>query len=139
MENIQPQYRDLRRPLRYLHIGKRLSVLFLIAFCFLAFMAAREVNNRQSASPVKFINPEDMVQGEMYYFADHGNGMSVVQFAALDNKGNISTTFSITPTQSLFSRAGLWGTVDDAGDIRVATQAEITHLHQCIIADAYVP
>lgn len=137
MENIQPQSGKFRAG-PYLPTGKSFFILLLISVCFLGFMSTRETRTTKLDPLVQFIDPEEMVQGELYYFADHGNGMSIVQFASLDNKGNISTTFSITPSQSLFSRAGLWGTVSDAGNIREATQAEITHLHQCIIADEYV-
>jgi hypothetical protein len=77
-----------------------------------------------------------MVQGQVYYFIDHGNGMEI-QFDSMD-KGIIYTGFCVTPSLSSFSRNAAV-TLYDAGDIRLPTAAEIAHLQRCVSADKYVP
>jgi hypothetical protein len=120
------------------YFGSGLLILLLVSVGVLGFISSRKADTAKSAK-FQLIDPEDMVQGEIYFFADHGNGMSVVEFDRLDKgTGTIYSTFSITPLQSLFSRNAP-GTVYAAGDIRLATSGEIAHLQQCIIADRYIP
>lgn len=125
-----------------LHIGKRLSLLALISICFLCFMPpAHKVStthSKQHKVVVEGIDPEDMVQNSIYFFADHGSGMSVAKFDRMD--GNDIYTFnSIKPLQLSYSGAGLWGTVEDAGNIRLPTLTETIQLLLSILAGAYVP
>lgn len=116
-------------------VGRGLLILLLVSTCVLGFISFKKADAAKSARS-QLIDPEDMVQGDIYFFADHGNGMEV-QFDRID-KGIIYTTFCITPSQSLFSRNAPV-TVYDAGDIRLATAGEIAHLQRCVTADKYVP
>lgn len=117
---------------------RKLSFFLLISCCFLCFMATRKAGTAKTAQSAKLINPEDMVQGDYYYFTDHGSGMGIVQFDHLA-KGGIYTMSGITPSESRFISNAVWGTVFDAGDIREATSIEIAHLQSCVAAGRYVP
>jgi hypothetical protein len=117
------------------HVGKGLLVLLLASVSIIAFISFRKPDTPK-ADKSQFIDPEDMVQGEVYYFADHGNGMEI-QFDHMD-KGLIYTTIAVVPSLSSFTRnASL--TVYDAGTIRLLTAAELAHLQRCVSADKYVP
>lgn len=117
---------------------RKLSALLLILLCFLGFIAARKVGAAKAAQSVKFINPEDMVQGDYYYFSDHGSGPDAIQFDHLA-KGGIYIMSGVTSSQSLFIPSGLWGTVFDAGNISAAAPSDIAHLQRCVAAGTYVP
>lgn len=84
------------------------------------------------------MEPEDMVQNGIYYFADHGNGMEIAKYDRTEN-GNIYTFASIRPSTLSFSGPGLWGPIANTGAIRLATLGEITHLLACIAAGIYIP
>jgi hypothetical protein len=84
------------------------------------------------------MEPEDMIQNGIYYFADHGNGMEIVQYDRMESN-NVYTFYRIRPSSLLFSGAGLWGPVANTGAIRFATPGEILHLLACITAGIYVP
>lgn len=118
------------------HIGIGLLILLSVSVCVLGFISSRKADTATSAK-VQFIDPEDMVPGEIYFFTDHGSGMSVVQFDRME-RGAIYSTFSITPSQASFAR-DLPFTVFDAGNIRLANAGEIIHLHRCIVAGRYIP
>ena len=138
MKIIKPQPGNFRLPFRFLHLGKKVSFLLLISFCFLCFMAVRKGNTVQSHQPIKSIDPEDMVRGNYYYFTDHGSGQAIVQFDHL-TKGGVYTISGITPSESRFITNAVWGTTFDAGDIRDATSSEIAHLQNCVAAGRYIP
>lgn len=124
------------------HIGKKLYLLAFISVCFLCFVPLSKqttaVQSKQTQQLAVSIDPEDMVQNGIYFFADHGNGMSVAQFDRMEGN-NIYTSSSIKPLQLLFSGPGLWGTVSDAGNIRLATLTETIQLLLSILAGEYVP
>jgi hypothetical protein len=84
------------------------------------------------------MNPEDMVQNGIYYFADHGNGVEVAKFDRMEGD-NVYTFASIRPSTLTFNGPGLWGPAANTGAIRLATLSEITHLLLCIAAGIYVP
>jgi hypothetical protein len=84
------------------------------------------------------MDPEDMVQNGIYYFADHGNGMEIAKYDRMEN-GNVYTFASIRPSTLTFNGPGLWGPVANTGAIRLATLGEIAHLLACIVAGIYVP
>jgi hypothetical protein len=132
-----------RAHLHYARTAPRLSLMALICICFLCFMPYSSQTNtnqfKQSKQSAKFfINPEDMVQGGYYYFSDHGSGLSVAQYDRTEGS-NVYTYSSMKPLLLSFSGPGLWGTIDDAGSIRLATVAEITHLLLCVLAGVFVP
>lgn len=117
------------------HMGKGLLVLLLVSISVIAVISFRKADTPK-ADKSQFIDPEDMVQGEIYYFADHGNGMEI-QFDHMD-KGLIYTTIAVVPSLSSFTRNASM-TVYDAGAIRLVTAAELAHLQRCVSADKYVP
>lgn len=117
---------------------KKLSFVLLISFILLCFMAIKKQDTIQSTHSIKFINPEDMVQGDYYYFSDHGSGQAVVQFDHI-TKGGIYAMSGITPSESRYISNAVWGTVFDAGDISEATSSEIAHLQACVAAGRYIP
>jgi hypothetical protein len=84
------------------------------------------------------MDPEDMIQNGIYYFADHGNGMEIAQYDRMEGN-NVYTSYSIRPSALSFSGPKLWGTTSDTGAIRLATPGEILHLLACITAGIYVP
>jgi hypothetical protein len=144
MRNIKFFARKNPAYVQFTGTGKKLSLLTLICICFLSFTpySPQTTINSPKANTnhanMVFTDPEDMVQNGYYFFADHGNGMSVAQFDRMEGN-NIYTFNSIKPLLLSFSGAGLWGTVTDAGSIRLATLGEITHLLLCIVAGVYVP
>lgn len=144
MNNLNPFKKKNKsfNPLRYLHIGKRLSLLTVISVCFLCFMPGPVQTNAnriaQANKVLESIDPGDMVQGDFYYFSDHGSGLSVAQYDRTEGN-NIYTFADIKPLLLLFEGPGLWGTVSDAGSIRAATTDEIAHLLLCILAGRYIP
>jgi hypothetical protein len=115
--------------------GKRLFTAFIFIFftCFIAFSQPANAPVNQQ----KQIDPEDMVQNGIYFFADHGNGMSVAKFDRMEGD-NVYTFAAIRPLLLSFTGSGLWGTVSEAGNIRLATPLEIVHLLLCIVAGVYV-
>jgi hypothetical protein len=121
-------------------IGRGLLILLLVSICTLGFVSStsRKADTAKSASAkFQYTDPEDMVQGGYYYFWDHGSGASVAQFDRMEN-GDIYTTNSITPQQSLFSTNKIF-TVYEAGNIQLAGLTQILHLLRCILAGIYVP
>jgi hypothetical protein len=118
------------------HIGRGLLILLLFSVFALSFKSSRKADIAQSAL-TQYIDPEDMVQGGYYYYWDHGSGTMVAQFDRYEN-GTIYNTYSITPQQSLFSPNSSC-TVYEAGNIQLASVAEILHLLRCILAGVYVP
>ena len=107
-----------------------------VSICFLGFKSSQKADTAKSVRS-QLIHSGDMQQGRHYLFWDHGNGASIVQFDRMDGD-IIYTTFSITPSQSLFNRNAPF-TVDDAGDIQQASGQEIAHLKRSIHAGRYVP
>ena len=125
-------------PIR-LHKGMRLSVMALICFCFLNFMLhsqSQQTNTNQSIQNIT--NPEGMAPAVFYYFSDHGSGMAIVKYDRTEGD-NIYTFASIRPNQQSYSGPGLWGTLYEAGNIRLATPQERGHLIACMMAGHYVP
>ncbi|MEO8404805.1 MAG: hypothetical protein ABI480_09425 [Chitinophagaceae bacterium] len=118
------------------HIGRGLLILLLVSICTFGFIPSGKADITKSAT-TQFIDPEDMVQGVYYFYWDHGSGAMVAQFDRYDN-GTIYNTYSITPQQSLFSH-NTSCTVYDAGNIQLASVAEILHLLRCILAGIYTP
>jgi hypothetical protein len=117
-------------------IGTGLLILLLVSIGIFGFVTSRKADTVKSAKS-QFIDPEDMVQCEYYYFSDHGSGVEIAQFDRMD-KGGIYTTFAIAPFQSIFSHNSS-RTVYDAGNIQQASSTEIAHLQQCITAGRYIP
>lgn len=120
--------------LQYTYNGRKRLFTALMSICVICLMAFSHESN---VTPPAQIDAEDMVQNGIYYFADHGNGMSVAKYDRMEGD-NIYTFNSIKPLLLSYSGAGLWGTVSDAGAIRVATPMEIIHLLLCIVAGVYV-
>jgi hypothetical protein len=118
------------------HIGRRLLILLLVSIFAPGFIPSGKADTAKSAT-IQYIDPEDMVHGGYYFFWDHGSGTMVAQFDRYDN-GTIYNTYSITPQQSLFSQ-NTSCTLYDAGNIQLASVAEILHLLRCIVAGLYVP
>ena len=117
------------------HIGRGLLILLLVSIFAFGFISSEKAETPKSAK-TQYIDPEDMVQGEYYYFWDHGSGAMVAQFDRYDND-TIYNTYSITPQQSLFAH-NTSCTVYDAGNIQLASVAQILHLLRCILAGLYV-
>jgi hypothetical protein len=117
-------------------IGRGLIFLLLVSICFLGFKSYQKIDTAKS-NISQLINSGDMQQGRHYLFWDHGSAVSVVKFDRTDGD-MIYTTFSITPSQSLFSRNAPF-TLDEAGDIQPASGQEIAHLRRSINAGRYVP
>ena len=121
------------------HHGMRLSVMALICFCFLNFMhhsQSQQTNANQSTQIIT--NTEGMAPPIFYYFSDHGSGMAVVKYDRTVGN-NIYTFASMRPQFQSYSGPGLWGTLFEAGDIRLATPQERGHLIACMMAGHYVP
>jgi hypothetical protein len=126
-------------------IGRGLLILLLLSICTFGFKSVGKADTIKSTSAqyidsedrVQYIDPEDMVQGGYYFFWDHGSGASVAQYDRMEN-GDIYTTNSITPQQSLFSTGKIF-TVYEAGNIQLASVAQILHLLRCILAGVFVP
>jgi hypothetical protein len=118
------------------HIGAGLLILLLVSIFALGFKSSGKADTAKSAK-TQYIDPEDMVHGGYYFFWDHGSGTMVTQFDRYEN-GTIYNSYSITPQQSLFSQNSSC-TVYDAGNIQLASIAEILHLVRCILAGLYVP
>ena len=144
MNNFKLQPGKSPARLRYTYIRKKLSLTLLLSICFLCFLPYSQPTNAGQSKPLMMqskqflMEPEDMVQNGYYYFSDHGNGMSVAKFDRMEGD-NIYTFASIKPLLASFSGPGLWGTVTDAGSIRLATVTEIIQLLLSIAAGAYVP
>lgn len=122
------------------HVVRGLLLLLLVSVCALGFVSSnfRKTDTAKSASAKsQFIDPENMVQGGYYLLWDHGSGAMVVQFDRVEN-GNIYSTSSMTPSQSLFSHNASC-TIYDAGNIQLAGLADILHLLRCILAGIFVP
>ena len=122
-----------------LHKGMRLSVMALICFCFLNFMLhsqSQQTNTNQSTQIIT--NAEESAPPVFYYFSDHGSGMAIVKYNRTEGN-NIYTFASIRPQQQSYSGPGLWGTVYEAGDIRLATPQERGHLIACMASGQYIP
>jgi hypothetical protein len=117
-------------------IGKGLIFLLLVSICFLGFKTYQKPDTAKSVKS-HLINSGDMQRGRHYLFWDHGSAASIVQFDRMDGD-IIHTTFSITPPQFLFSRNAPF-TVNEAGDIQLASGQEIAHLRRSIKAGRYVP
>jgi hypothetical protein len=83
-------------------------------------------------------NSESMAPPVFYYFSDHGSGLAIVKYDRTVGN-NIYTYAAIRPMQHSYSGPGLWGTVYEAGDIRLATPQERGHLIACMMAGTYVP
>jgi hypothetical protein len=117
-------------------IGKGLIILLLVCICVLGFNTSQKADTAKSARS-QLINPGDMQHGGHYLFWDHGSGVSIAQVDKTDND-IIYTKFSITPSQSLFTRDVPF-TVYEAGDIQPANGQDIAHLRRSINAGRYVP
>jgi hypothetical protein len=128
-------------------IVRGLLMLMLVSFCALGFRSSKKAEIAQPVNPVKstklansaqaaYINPEDMVQGGYYYYWDHGSGAMVAQYDRTEN-GNIYNFYSITPAQLLYSQNSVIS-ISDAGNITVATLAQIAQLLRSILAGLYV-
>jgi hypothetical protein len=117
-------------------IGKGLIILLLVSICTLGFKSSQKADAPKSVR-TQYINPEDMEQGQYYYFWDHGSGASVAQYDRMEN-GNIYTTNAITPLQLLLSHNAVF-TVYEAGNIQLASALEIIHLQLCVLLGHYVP
>jgi hypothetical protein len=125
-------------------------MLLLVSFCVLGFQTSKKAEIARSVEPAKpaksaqfaqsakvaYIDPEDMVQGGYYYYWDHGSGAMVAQYDRTEN-GNIYNYYSITPAQLLFSQNSVI-TVEDAGNITLATLGQIAQLLRSILAGLYV-
>jgi hypothetical protein len=118
------------------HIGRLLAALLLVSICVFGFISSGKADFATSSDP-PFIDPEDMVQGEYYFFWDHGSGASVVQHERLESDV-IYSSYAITPSQSSFA-ANSQRTVNAAGNIQAASLGQIMHLQRCKNAGAYVP
>jgi hypothetical protein len=117
----------------------RLSVIILTFFCFLNFTPhsqSQQTNANQSAQIV--VRFGEMAPKTFYYFSDHGSGMAIVKYDRTEGN-NIYTFASISPQHQSYSGPGLWGTIYEAGNIRLATPQERGHLIRCMMAGAYVP
>jgi hypothetical protein len=117
-------------------IGRGLIILLLVSICSFGFINSRKADTPKSAT-TQFIDPENMQQGAFYYYWDHGSGAMVAQFDRYEN-GTLYNNYSITPQQSLFSQNSSC-TLYQAGNIQLASLAEILHLLRCIIAGIFVP
>jgi hypothetical protein len=118
------------------HIGRGLLILLLVSVCVLGFVTSRKADTAKSTKS-QFIDPEEMIRGHYYILWDHGAGVYKVQFDRLD-KGIIYSTFSIRPSQTLFSRDASC-TVYDAGNIQEASATDIAHVQRCVNAGSYTP
>lgn len=120
-----------------LYNGRRRLFTALLCICVTCLMAFSDQSNVNTTQP-KELKPADMVQNAVYFFADHGNGMSVAKYDRMEGD-NIYTFADIKPLQLLFSGPGLWGTVEQAGAIRLATLTETIQLLLSILAGVFVP
>ena len=122
-------------------IRRGLVILLLVSVCAFGFgsSTSRKAVNTTQSTPAKsqFIDPEDMVQGGYYLLWDHGSGVMVVQYDRTEND-NIYSTYSMTPSQSLFSQNASC-TIYNAGNITLAGLGDILHLLRCILAGVFVP
>jgi hypothetical protein len=118
------------------HIGRLLAALLLVSMCVFGFISSGKADIASSSNP-PFIDPEDMVQGEYYFFWDHGSGTSVVQHDRLESD-EIYSSYAVTPSQSSFA-ANSHRSVNAAGNIQVASLGQKKHLERCKNAGAYVP
>jgi hypothetical protein len=133
------------------HVGRGLLILLLVSVCVLGFVTSRKADATKSvqsvqliepaqsaeSAKVQYIDPEDMQQGGYYMLWDHGSGVSVVQYDRTEN-GNIYSTYSMKPSQSLFA-TNTSCTIYDAGNISLAGLLDIAHLLRCILAGVFVP
>jgi hypothetical protein len=124
--------------MRKSHVSRGLLILLLVSTCIFGFVTSKKVDTPKSVS-VKSdsIDPEDMVQGGYYLLWDHGSGVTVMQYDRTEN-GNIYSTYSMKPSQSLFTQNASC-TVYDAGNITLAGLSDILHLLRCILAGVFVP
>ena len=120
-------------------IGRGLIMLLLVSFCTLGFNSSKTVEKAKPTKSAQFayINPEDLVQGGYYYYWDHGSGAIVAQYDRTEN-GTIYNFYSITPAQLLFTPNSSI-TLNDAGNITLATLGQITQLLRSILAGIFVP
>lgn len=115
--------------------GRRRLLIALFSICFICFMAFSQASKTNTP---KSLTIAELEQDEIYYFADHGNGMSVAKYDRTEGE-NIYTNGSIKPLQLSYQPPGLWGTIEEAGDIRLATLLERIQLLLSIVAGVFVP
>lgn len=119
--------------------GMRLSVMALICFCFLNFIPHSQSQQTDAGQSTEIITTlEGMKPPVFYYFSDHGSGMAVVKYEKTVGN-NIYTFASIRPHFQSYSGPGIWGTISEAGEIRLATPQERGHLIACMAAGTYIP
>jgi hypothetical protein len=120
------------------NISRGLLMLLLISICALGFQSSERTVKTDIAQSAKtlFLAPEDMQRGQYYYYWDHGSGAMVAQYDRQEN-GTIYNTHSITPAQGLYQQNSSI-TLEDAGNITLATLTQILHLVRCIVAGIFV-
>ena len=124
------------------NIGMGLMMLLLVSFCVFGFQSPKKAGVVKSigaaAKPGNFakLDLSDLTQGGYYYYWDHGSGAMVAQYDRTEN-GVIYNYYSITPAQLLY-QVNSTISVEDAGNITVATLGQIAQLLRCILAGLYV-
>lgn len=117
--------------------NRKKPFLIFFSICLVCFLAPfQHSESKQLNSPG--IDPEDMTQNGYYFFTDHGSGVQVIQFDRMESS-TIYSFSSIRPSTQTYHGPGLWGPTVNTGNIRLANNAEVTHLLACVFAGTYVP